>query len=77
MGVLLNWRYSVEKISIPEIRTLLQSVEKIAVRPADVTHKDLMLAPALFKKLVEHRTQGVVSIQVLIDGKPVEIEVTE
>ena len=64
-----------KKISMPEVRILLKAVEKIAVRPGDVTHKDLMIAPALFKKLMEDRTQGVISIQVLIDGKPVEIEV--
>ena len=63
-----------EKISMPEVRELLKSVEKIAVRPSEVNHKDLMVAPALFKKLMEDRTQGVISIQILVDGKPVEIE---
>lgn len=66
-----------ESISMQEVRELLKSVEKIAVSPAAVTHRDLMLAPALFKKLMEDRTQGVISIQVVIDGKPVEFEVTE
>lgn len=66
-----------ESISKQEVRELLKSVEKIAVRPAAVTHRDLMLAPALFKKLMEDRTQGVISIQVVIDGKPVEFEVAE
>ena len=63
-----------EKIEMHEIRELFKSVEKIAIRPGDVTHKDLMLAPALFKKLMEDRTQGVISIQVLVDGKPIVIE---
>ncbi len=62
------------KITMPEVRELLKAVEKIAVRPGDVCHKDLMVAPALFKKLMEDRTQGVISIQVLIDGKPIVIE---
>ncbi len=62
------------KISMPEVRELLKSVEKIAVRPGDVGHKDLMVAPALFKKLMEDRTQGMISIQVLIDGNPIVIE---
>ena len=63
-----------EKIKMHEIRELFKSVEKIAMRPGDVTQKDLMLAPALFKKLMEDRTQGVISIQVLVDGKPIVIE---
>ena len=29
---------------------------------------------ALFKKLMEDRTNGVISIQILVDGKPVSIE---
>ncbi|MBI1450362.1 hypothetical protein IL972_00220 [Acinetobacter sp. FL51] len=61
-------------ITMPEVRELLKAVEKIAVRPGDATHKDLMAAPALFKKLMEDRTQGVISIQVLIDGKPIVIK---
>lgn len=64
------------QITTPEIRELLKAVEKIAVRPGDVNHKDLMIAPALFKKLMEDRSQGVISIQVLIDGKPIVIEAT-
>lgn len=62
-------------ITMPEVRELLKAVEKIAVRPGDVNQKDLMIAPALFKKLMEDRTQGVISIQILVDGKPIEIEV--
>ncbi|MGE8572944.1 MAG: hypothetical protein ACN6NW_12990 [Acinetobacter amyesii] len=61
-------------ITMSEAIELMKAVEKIAVRPGDVTHKDLMIAPALFKKLMEDRTNGVVSIQVLIDGKPIVIE---
>ena len=63
------------QITMPEVRALLIAVEKIAVRPGDATQKELMIAPALFKKLMEDRTQGVISIQILIDGKPVDIEV--
>lgn len=62
------------QITMPEVRALLIAVEKIAVRPGDVTQKELMIAPALFKKLMEDRTQGVISMQILIDGKPVVIE---
>lgn len=65
-----------EKISIKEVRALLIAVETIAVRPTQATQKELMIAPALFKKLMEDRTQGVISIQILIDGKPVVFEAT-
>ena len=64
----------IETITLPDVRELLISVEKIAVRPGDVDQRDLMLAPALFKKLMEDRTNGVISIQILVDGKPVSIE---
>ncbi|WP_180048699.1 hypothetical protein [Acinetobacter sp. YH12144] len=63
-----------EQITNKEIRALLIAVETIAVRPAQATQKELMIAPALFKKLMEDRTQGVISIQVLIDGKHINIE---
>ena len=66
-----------ETITMPEVRELLKSVEKIAVHPGDVDQRDLMLAPALFKKLMESRTDGLIQIQVLVDGKPVEFEVTQ
>ncbi|WP_373423927.1 MULTISPECIES: hypothetical protein [unclassified Acinetobacter] len=62
------------QITNKEIRALLIAVETIAVRPAQATQKELMIAPALFKKLMEDRTQGVISIQVLIDGKHINIE---
>lgn len=64
------------EISIPEVRELLKSVEKIAVRPAEVKQRDLLLAPALFKKLIESRTEGLIQIQILINGEPRDIEVT-
>lgn len=64
-----------EQIEIHEIRALLIAVETIAVRPAQATQKELMIAPALFKKLMEDRTNGVISIQISVDGKPVDIEV--
>lgn len=63
-----------EQITNKEIRALLIAVETIAVRPAQATQKELMITPALFKKLMEDRTQGVISIQVLIDGKHINIE---
>lgn len=63
-----------EKITHKEIRALLIALETIAIRPAQATQKELMIAPALFKKLMEERTQDVISIQVLVDGKPVVIE---
>lgn len=62
------------QITMPEVRALLIAVETIAVRPGNATQKELMIAPALFKKLMEDRTQGVISIQILVDGKPVVIE---
>ena len=64
-------------ITISEIRELLKSVEKLAVRPSKVKQRDLLLAPALFKKLIETRTAGVIQIQILINGEPQKIEVTE
>lgn len=64
-----------ESISMAEVRELLKSVEKIAVRTGEVDQRDLMLAPALFKKLMESRTGGLIQIQFLVDGKPVEFEV--
>ena len=62
-------------ITMTEIRELLKSVETIAVRPGQATQRDLMLAPALFQKLMNDRTNGAIQIQVLIDGKTVEFEV--
>ena len=64
------------EITMPEVRELLKSVETIAVRTGEVNERDLLLAPALFKKLMECRTHGLIQIQVLIDGKPTEVEVT-
>ena len=62
-------------ITMPEVRELLKSVETIAVRPGQATQRDLMLAPALFQKLMNDRTNGAIQIQVLVDGKSVEFEV--
>ena len=63
-------------ITMPEVRELLKSVETIAVRPGNATQRDLMLAPALFKKLMNDRTDGAIQIQILVDGKPVNFEVS-
>lgn len=63
------------KITMLEIRKFLNSIQKIAVRPAAVTHRDLMLAPTLFQKLMNDRTNGAIQIQILVDGKPVNFEV--
>lgn len=65
------------EISMPEVRELLKSVETIAVRPAAATQRDLILAPALFQKLMNARTGGNIQIQILIDGKVVDFEVGE
>lgn len=65
-----------QTITMPEIRELLKSVETIAVRPGITVAEDLLKAPVLFKKLIESRTEGLIQIQVLIDGKPIEFEVT-
>lgn len=62
-------------ITMPEVRELLKSVEIIAVHPTQATHRDLMLAPALFQKLINDRTNGAIQIQVLIDGKTIKFEV--
>ena len=62
-------------ITMPEVRELLKSVETIAVRPGQATQKDLMLAPALFQKLMDDRTNGAIQIQVLIDGETIKFEV--
>lgn len=64
------------EITMPEVRELLASVEKIAVRTGSVTQRDLLLAPALFKKLMESRTDGLIQIEILIDGKKVNLEIT-
>ena len=64
-----------EHITMPEVRELLKSVEKIAIRTGEVDQRDLMLAPALFKKLMESRTGGLIQIQILVEGKPVAFEV--
>lgn len=64
-----------KQITMPEVRELLKSVETIAVRPGQATQRDLMLAPNLFQKLMNDRTNGAIQIQVLIDGKTVEFEV--
>lgn len=61
-------------ISMPEVRELLKSVENIAVRPGIATQRDLMLAPALFKKLIESRTNELIQIQISIDGKTIDIQ---
>ena len=63
------------EITSPEIRELLNSIERIAVRPGNVTQKDLILAPALFAKLMNCRTGGVIQIKTMIDGKEINFEV--
>lgn len=63
-------------ITMPEVRELLKSVETIAVRPGNATQRDLMLATALFQKLMNDRTDGAIQIQILVDGKPVNCEVS-
>lgn len=62
-------------ITMPEVRELLNSVETIAVRPGQATQRYLMLAPALFQKLMNDRTNGAIQIKVLIDGKTIKFEV--
>lgn len=64
-----------DQITMPEIREFLKAVETIAVRPVQATQRDLTLAPALFQKLMNDRTNGVIQIQILVDGKVVEFEV--
>lgn len=66
-----------QSISAPEIRELLKSIEKIAVRPGHVTARDLLITPALFKKLIEARTNNLIQVEILVDGSPLDIEVTE
>ena len=65
------------EITPPEIRELLNSIERIAVRPGNVTQKDLILAPALFAKLINCRTGGMIQVKTMIDGKEINFEVVE
>ncbi|EPH3158001.1 hypothetical protein PQE61_001718 [Acinetobacter baumannii] len=65
------------EITSPEIRELLNSIERIAVRPGNVTQKDLILAPALFAKLMNCRTGGMIQVKTMIDGKEINFEVVE
>lgn len=65
------------QISIVEIRELLNAVQILATRPASVTQRELMLAPALFAKLMDCRTGGMVQIKTIIDGKEINFEVVE
>lgn len=65
------------EITSPEIRELLNSIERIAVRPGNVTQKDLILAPALFAKLMNCRTGGIIQVKTMIDGKEINFEVVE
>lgn len=63
------------EITYPEIRELLNSIERIAVRPGNVTQKDLILAPALFAKLMNCHTGGMIQVKTMIDGKEINFEV--
>ena len=63
------------EITSPEIRELLNSIERIAVRPGNITQKDLILAPALFAKLMNCRTGGMIQVKTMIDGKEINFEV--
>lgn len=63
------------EITPPEIRELLNSIERIAVRPGNITQKDLILAPALFAKLMNCRTGGMIQVKTMIDGKEINFEV--
>ena len=65
------------EITSPEIRELLNSIEIIATRPAQPTARELQLAPALFAKLMNCRTGGVIQIKTMIDGKEINFEVVE
>ena len=60
-----------ENIEVHEIRKLLIAVETLAVRPAQADEKTLGEAIGYFKKLVNDRTQGVIQIVMLVDGKMV------
>ena len=63
------------EITPPEIRELLNSIERIAVRPGNITQKDLILAPALFAKLMNCRTGGMIQVKTMIDGTEINCEV--
>ena len=58
-----------EKIEMHEIRKLLVAVETLAVRPTQADENTIGEAIGYFKKLVNDRTQGVVQIAMIVDGK--------
>lgn len=61
------------EIHVSEIRELLKSVEVLAVRPSQAKERDLMIAPALFQKMIADRSQGLITIEIYLSGKPVEV----
>lgn len=65
-----------EQITTIEIRELLNAVQILATRPAAATQRELMLAPVLFAKLMDCRTNGLVQIKTIIDGKEVNLELS-
>ena len=58
-----------EKIEMHEIRKLLVAVETLAVRPTQADENTIGEAIGYFKKLVNDRTQGVIQIAMIVDGK--------
>lgn len=59
---------TVETIEIHEIRKLLVAIETIAVRPAQCNENTIGEALGYFKKLMLARTNGQISIAVVVDG---------
>ncbi|MEG1728116.1 MAG: hypothetical protein RR280_01050 [Bacteroidaceae bacterium] len=61
------------EITIQEIRKLLVYTDIIATKPAKATQNHLLALPALFQKLLADRTQGLITIEILVEGNPVTV----
>lgn len=71
-GEIISMR-KLPEITVSEIRELLKTVEVLAVRPAQAKERDLMIAPALFQKMIADRSQGLITIEICMQGVPVTV----
>ncbi|WP_086181765.1 hypothetical protein [Acinetobacter sp. ANC 4558] len=58
----------IQQIEMHEIRKLLNAVEILAVRPAQCSENTIGEAVAYFKKLLIDRTNGLFSIELVVNG---------